>query len=52
MVSGSGIGSSSRLSAIVKSDMVVLLVDGDEGAEDSRLLSEGISRVGEGRPGG
>ena len=48
---GSGIDSSSRPSAIVKSDMVVMLIDGDGGAEDVGLLSEGISRVGEERGG-
>ena len=50
-MSDSGTGSSSGLSAIVKSDMVAMLIDGDGGAENLRLSSEGISRVGEGGAG-
>ena len=52
MVSGSRISSSSRLSAIVKSDKAVMLVDGDGGAEDFGLHSEGVSGAGKGRVGG
>ena len=51
MVSGSGsrIGSSSRLSAVVKLDKPVMLVDGDGGIEELGLVPEGISGVGDGR---
>ena len=54
IVSGSGIGSSSRLSAIVKSDkaVTVTLIDGDGGAKDLGLLSKGISGAGKGWVGG
>jgi len=54
IVSGSRTSSSSRLSAIVKSDNAVMLVDGDGGAEDIGLglLFEGISGASEGRVGG
>ena len=37
---------------MVKSDKAVMLVDGDGGAEDFGLHSEGISGAGEGRVGG
>jgi hypothetical protein len=45
VVSGSGprIDSSSRLSAIVDSDKPVILDDGDGGAEEFRLVLEGVS---------
>ena len=52
MVSGSRIGSSSILSAAVKSDKPVMLVDGDGGAEDFGLLSGEISGAGKGTAGG
>ena len=52
MVSGLEIGSSSRLSATVKSDKAVMVIDGDVGAEDFGLLSEGISGAGKGEVGG
>jgi hypothetical protein len=53
MVSGSGprIGSSSRLSVVVKSDKPVMLVDGDGGIEEFGLVPKGISGVGDGRVG-
>ena len=52
IVSGSRMDSSSRLSAIVKSDKAVMLVDGDGGAEDLRLSPGRISGMGEGKVGG
>ena len=52
MVSGSRIGSSSVLSAIVKSDKAVMLVDGDGGVEDFGLLSGEIFGAGNGTVGG
>ena len=52
MVSGSSVGLSSILSAIVKSDKPAMLVDGDGGAEDFGLLSGEISGAGEGTVGG
>ena len=51
MVSGSKIISSSRLSATVKSDKAVMLVDGDGGAEDFGPLPEGLSGAEKGRVG-
>ena len=48
MVSGSSVGSSSILSAIVKPDKPVMLVDGDGGAEAFGLLSGEISGAGKG----
>ena len=49
MVSGSSAGLSSILSAAVKSDKPVMLVDGDGGAEDFGLLSGEISEQARGR---
>jgi len=51
MASGLVIGSSSKLSVIVKSDIVEILIDGDGGTEDFGFLPEGISGAVNGRVG-
>jgi hypothetical protein len=48
---GSGISSPLRLSAIVRSDKVAVLIGGDGEIEESELVPEGISGVDDGRVG-